>query len=145
MDLKTRVLDVLQDTHLMSLATQDDGGIWVADVIFIYDDDLSVYWMSHPESRHSKAIVTNSRVAGSITASNKSGEPNFGIQFEGVAEKVEGARHDLVVRHFTKRGRPAPPETEDILEGDSWYKLTLSKIRLIDEQNFGYDVQDVTL
>ena len=129
----------------MSLATQDDGGIWVADVIFIHDDDLNMYWMSHPECRHSKAISGNIRVAGTITTSTKGGEPNFGIQFEGTAEKIEGARHDLTVKHFSKRGRPAPSETEDVLEGDSWYKFTPSKIRLIDEQNFGYDVQDVSL
>ena len=35
-------------------------GIWVADVIFIHDDDLNVYWMSHPECRHSKAILETS-------------------------------------------------------------------------------------
>ena len=39
MDLKIRVREILQDAHLMSLGVYD-GAPWVADVIFIYDDNL---------------------------------------------------------------------------------------------------------
>lgn len=145
MDLRARVIEVLESSHLMSLATQDKGGLWVADVIFIYDDNLSLYWMSDPDCRHSQAILKKDGVAGSITTSNKSKEPNLGIQFEGKAEKIEGARYDLVLKHFSKRGHPIPPEDKDVLQGDSWYVLKPAKIRLIDEENFGYDTQEVLL
>ncbi len=126
----------------MSLATQDEKGVWVADVIFIYDGNLTLYWMSDPDCRHSKAVLENSGVAGSITASTRSGEQNFGIQFEGAAAKVEGVRYDLALKHLAKRGKPAPQETDDVLQGDSWYSLKPTKIRLIDEENFGYNTQD---
>ena len=132
----------------MSLATQDDGGVWVADVIFVHGDDLTIYWMSHPDCRHSKAIKNGSKVAGAITASNKSGESNLGIQFSGTAEKIEGSRYDLATKHLFKRGHVAPmsaQKAERMMEGDSWYLLKPSKIRLIDEKNFGYAVQDVPL
>lgn len=143
MDLRKRVLEVLAGAHLMSLATQDEGGLWVADVIFVYEDDCTVYWMSDPATRHSRAILKNPKVAATITVSLKSQEPNLGIQFEGNARKIDGARYDLVVKHFEKRGRPAPAETDEVLDGNSWYSLTPSKIRLIDETNFGFDAQDV--
>lgn len=143
MDIKKRVLEVLASTHLMSLATENDGGMWVADVIFVYDDDLKIYWMSDPNTRHSQAILKNPEVAGTITVSNKSGESNFGIQFSGHAEKIDGARYDLALKHLAKRGHPAPLPTDDVLDGDSWYTLTPSKIRLIDEANFGFAAQDV--
>ena len=143
MDVKKRALEVLAHAHLMSLATQDEGGLWVADVVFIYDDDLKIYWMSDPEVRHSQAILKNPGVAGTITVSNKSKEPNLCIQFAGRAEKIDGARHDLALKHLAKRGYPAPLETDDVLDGDSWYSLTPQKIRLIDEQSFGFDAQDV--
>ena len=67
MNLKIRVLEILENAHLMSLATRDDGGLWVADVIFVYGDDLNLYWMSDPDCRHSQAIPKNDGVAGSIT------------------------------------------------------------------------------
>ena len=101
--------------------------------------------MSDPDCRHSQAILKNEKVAGSITVSNRSKELNFGIQFEGIAKKIDGPRHDLALRHFAKRGNPALLENDDILGGDSWYALELSKIRLIDEKHFGYETQDVDI
>ena len=139
MDSKKRIIEVLDKTHLMSLGTSDTGGVWVADVIFIHDDDLKIYWMSDPNTRHSKSIEKDNRVAGTITVSNKVGEDNFGVQVEGIAEKIEGPRHDLAVKHFLKRNRSAPREGDDILEGDSWYVLNPIKIELIDERNLGFE------
>ena len=139
MDIKARVLEVLEKTHLMSLATVDDGGAWVSDVIFIYDDDLNIYWMSDPDVRHSKAILKNRKVAGTITETTRSKTPNFGIQFSGIAEKIDKARYDLACKHYEKRGKAKPKENEDILDGDSWYKLIPTKIELIDEENFGFE------
>ncbi len=94
--------------------------------------------MSDPDVRHSKAILNNSEVAGSITA-NHLGEDNLGVQIEGIAEKIEGQRYDLAKKHFLKRNRPIPKENEDVLQGDSWYVLKPTKIELIDEKLFGFD------
>ena len=108
MDLKKLIKEILNQGHLMSLATRDDGGLWVSDVIYIFDDELNLYWMSDPEARHSMAILRNPEVAGTITISNKSKESNLGIQFFGVAEKIEGIRSDLAKKHLTKRGYSEP-------------------------------------
>src|SRR3989338_4075070 len=138
MDIKSKILEVLSHGHLMSLATVDDGGPWVADVVYVYDEGFSIYWMSDPEVRHSKAILENAQVAGTITISNKSKEPNLGLQFTGKAEKIDGSRYDLAIKHRTKRGYPEPKETDDVLQSDSWYVLRPDKIELIDEENYGY-------
>ncbi|OHB08652.1 MAG: hypothetical protein A3I19_01230 [Candidatus Zambryskibacteria bacterium RIFCSPLOWO2_02_FULL_38_13] len=145
MDIKTKILEVLEKTHLMSLAVKDDGGVWVADVIFIFDENLNIYWMSDPDVRHSKAILNNENVAGTITASTKSKELNLGIQFSGVAKKIDGQRYDLALKHLKKRNHPEPKETDDVLEGDSWYQLTPIKIDLVDEKNQGYDKKSLEL
>ena len=145
MDVKARVIEILDKTHLMSLATIDDGGVWVSDVIFIYDDNLNIYWMSYPDVRHSQAILKNSRVAGTITNTTKFGEKNLGIQFSGIAEKIDGQRYDLAVKHLTKRNNPRPEENDDVLQGDSWYVLTPTKIELIDEENFGFEKKSLEL
>jgi uncharacterized protein YhbP (UPF0306 family) len=129
----------------MSLGTVDSGGVWVADLIYVFDEDLNIYWMSHPKVRHSKALLENIKAAGSITVTSRSGENNLGIQFEGIASVIEGARHDLAVRHFEKRNKPAPKETDDVLHGASWYMVRPSKIQLIDEENFGFSKQTLEL
>src|SRR6185436_11817663 len=118
---------------------------WAADVIFIHDDDLNIYWMSDPETRHSQAILQDERVAGTITASTKAGEKNLGIQFSGVAKKIDGPRYDLAKKHLQKRSHPEPKEEDDVLDGDSWYILTPSKIDLIDELNQGFEKKSLNL
>jgi uncharacterized protein YhbP (UPF0306 family) len=129
----------------MSLGTMDDGGVWVSDVVFIYDENLNIYWMSDPGVRHSQAILKNPQVAGTITCSTKSKVPNLCIQFSGMAEKIDGPRYDLAIKHLAKRNYPTPKEDEDVLQGDSWYILKPNKMELIDEENFGYKKQSIEL
>ena len=101
--------------------------------------------MSDPDCRHSQAVIKNNKVAGTITETTKSGEPNFGIQFSGIAEKLEDARYDLACKHYIKRNKSEPKEDEDILNGDSWYKLTPIKIELIDEVNLGFEKKSLEI
>lgn len=143
-DIKTLIQEVLSKGYLMSLATSDNGGLWVCDMIYIHDDNLNIYWMSDPQARHSQAIHKNASVAGTITASSQ-GEDNLGIQFEGVAEKIEGKRHDLALKHYKKRNKPKPKETDDVLQGDSWYVIKPKSIDLICERLFGFKKQKLEL
>ena len=146
-DIRQLVKEVLDQGYLMSLATTDNGGVWVCDVIYIHDDDLNIYWMSDKNARHSQAIKKDNKVAGSITYSTKSKVPNFGIQFEGAAEQLEGIQFMLLIKHLAKRSYPAPDisQATKLMDGDVWYKLTPKKIGLIDEENFGYDRQNIEI
>ena len=143
-DIRNLIKEDLEKGYLMSLGTMDDGGVWVADVIYVFDEDLNIYWMSKPHRRHSEALSKNSKVAGTITVSGK-GEDNFGIQFDGMAEKLEGVRFDLAKKHYAKRNKAEPKETEDVLKGSSWYMLKTKKIELICEKLFGFNKQTLEL
>ncbi|MEX1997054.1 MAG: pyridoxamine 5'-phosphate oxidase family protein [Candidatus Andersenbacteria bacterium] len=142
--IRQLIQGVLDKGYLMSLATVDESGIWAADVIYVHDDDLNIYWMSDPDVRHSQAIVKNNHVAGTITVSGQ-GEDNLGTQFEGVAEKIHGDRYDLAVKHYKKRNKPAPKQDEDVLQGDSWYILKPKKFELISERWYGFEKQKLDL
>ena len=137
-------MEVLEKGYLASLATTDEGGAWVSDVIYVFDDELNMYWISDPDVRHSQAILKNNQISGTITASGQ-GEENLGIQFAGIAEKINGPRFDLAKKHYVKRRRPEPKETDDVLEGDSWYVLKPKKIELIYEKFFGFDKKKMEL
>lgn len=138
-DIKKLIQEVLEKGYLLSLATQDEGGLWVADVIYVHDENLNIYWLSQTQTRHSQAILTNNMVAGTVTVSNNQGEQNLGIQFEGVAEKIEGDVLEIAKKHRAKRDKPEPQTEGEILDqGESWYKITPTKIELIYEPFFGY-------
>lgn len=127
----------------MSLATVDEGGPWVSDLIYVFDDALNIYWLSLPDTRHSKALLDNPKVAATITISTRSKEPNEALQIAGTAEKIEGDILEMATKHLAKRNYPPPEREGQILEkGRSWYKLTPTKIRLIYEPTFGMKSQD---
>jgi len=143
MDIRERVIELLNSGRVMSLGTVDEGGVWVADVIYTYDKDFNIYWMSDPKTRHSQAIGKNNKVAGTITASNNSGEPGFGIQFAGSARMIREKQFSLTIQLLARRKYKIPSKWVNLLKGDVWYKLVPSKIELIDEENFGYDKQEL--
>lgn len=138
--IREYILEVLEKGYLVSLGTHDDGGVWVADVNYIYDNDLNIYWISVPHVRHSVAVAKNSNVAGAITVSS-AGEENLGIQFSGTASLIE-PDDELIARYFAKKNKPVD---QNILEGRQWYRLQPNKIELIDQKLFGFHKQTLEL
>lgn len=47
--LKKLARGVLADAYVMSLGTADEGGAWVADLIYVADEDFNLYWISFPQ------------------------------------------------------------------------------------------------
>lgn len=137
---------ILEKGYLLSLATIDDGGLWVSDVIYVHDSDLNIYWLSQTNTRHSQAILKDNRVAGSITISNNPDENEIGLQLEGTAEKVNGDVFKMAVKHRQKRRKPEPTQEDEILdEGESWYRMKPSKIELLYQPLFGFEKRGIEL
>lgn len=133
-DVRKRIEEVLKRGHLLSLATVDDGGPWVGDMIYIHDDDLNLYWISRKNRRHSIAIRANPQVAASITVSEPKGN-DLGLQISGLAEELSD-NPAVVDAYWKKRGKP--PQ-RPITDEHAWYILKLTKIELIDEEHFGHE------
>lgn len=134
------IREIFKKGYLMSLATVDDSGPWVSDVIYVSDDQFNLFWLSQMNTRHSRAIATNSQVAATITVSNEKGEKNIGLQIEGQAKKLEGDDLKLATAHRAKRGKPAPTKEGEILDpGESWYSLKPTKIEVIYEPYWGFE------
>ena len=135
---------ILERGYLLSLATVDAEGVWVADVIYTFDDDLNIYWMSKPWRRHSRAIEEEKNfVAGTITLTAGPNDPEASLQISGTAESVMEIPWKSVLTFFYKRQKPEPKQEEDFLGEHRWYKLVPNHIELIDGDSFGYDRQRV--
>lgn len=143
-DPKELAKAILGKGHLMSLATVDDGGPWVCDVIYVFDEDWNLYWLSEITTRHSETIIKNPAVAATITISNKSKESNEGLQISGIARKIEGDILAMAIKHRLKRNYQAPVKEGEILgSGESWYCLKPNKIELIYEPRFGFKKEPI--
>lgn len=75
----------------MSLATVQDNMPWVCEVHFVYDDDLNLYFVSSAKTRHAQEIAKNPHVAGNIVTQHHKDQKVRCVDFEGVAETLNGA------------------------------------------------------
>lgn len=135
---------VLERGYLMSLGIVDDDGPWVADVIYIFDDDFNLYWMSTTHRRHSKAIDGgHNRVAAAIAVTQGPEMPDEGLQISGVAQRLDKPSLELLKSWMKKKKEPVKTAIGAVLTGHVWYKLTPDRIELIYQEKFGYDRQRV--
>ena len=141
-NLKEQIIEVLQQGHVLSLGTLDNQGVWVADVIYVHDNELNIYWMSYESTRHSKAIKINQKVAGTITVREK--EDDLGLQIEGRAHATQSTR-ELLDKYQQKRNRPSSKNEEEILNGRKWYCLKPTLIQLLNKKEFGYEKKTLQL
>ncbi|MDE1846233.1 MAG: pyridoxamine 5'-phosphate oxidase family protein [Candidatus Micrarchaeota archaeon] len=138
---------ILDKCYLMSLATADEGGAWVAQVVYIADSNFNLYWLSDQNSRHSRAIEKDPRVAASICPISGKNQETEALQISGIAQKIEGDPLDLARMRSAKLGIPVPEsEGETLVYNDrrfkgkhAWYRLTPRKIDLLFKKRFGDD------
>lgn len=149
-EIKRLVYEILIKGYVMSLATLDEGGVWVCDVVYVFDKHFNIYWISQISTRHSRAIEKNNQVSATITTSTHGGK-NEGIQIEGKAERVGRPDLEMISQHLRKRFGDIP-HTKHLDENNkltepplSWYRLKPTKIELFYEKYFGFDKQVIKL
>ena len=81
---------------LCSLATVSPRGrAHINHMYFAWNDRFDVFWISDPESNHSRNLTSNSSAAITIYASRQIwGKPDRGIQLFGAAGLAQGREGD---------------------------------------------------
>jgi uncharacterized protein YhbP (UPF0306 family) len=141
-DIHSLIASILKDGYLMSLASVDESGPWVSDVIYCADQDFRLYFISRLEFRHSKAFIQNPKAAGAITVIEKPEGQSTGVQFEGIVVQIEKIPDTVLVAYSQKRDTTSSWKLGD---GEAWYCLNPSKFDLIHEPLFGYTKKSFVL
>ena len=88
MNLKQEINSYLKTETLMAVATYGNSP-WIANVYYVHDEDLNLYFLSKTFREHCKAIEEDPRAAVAIADSSQPiFEPQKGIQLSGTAEQV---------------------------------------------------------
>jgi len=88
MNLKHEIDHYLKTQSLMSVATYGDIP-WIANVYYVHDADLNLYFLSKNWREHCKAIEINNNVAVAIADSSQPiYRPQKGLQISGTAQSV---------------------------------------------------------
>jgi len=136
MDIKQLAKDHSKDLLIMQLATSRDDKPWVCNLHFLADDDLTLYWLSEPASRHSEDIATNPRAAVAMAVHTEM--PLIGVQIEGDAKQLEFAGHESLLQKYAERHN-REGLVESALSGKlpfKLYSLTPTLISIFDLKNF---------
>lgn len=141
MDLRKLIQEYLEKARLMQVSTSKDNKPWTCSVYFAYDEDLNLYWISLPTTRHSQELRENEHVAGTIVLPHTPGEDVRGLQFEGVAKEItttdKGFEHALLT--YAKRMGMKEERQKEITngtDGHAVYMIDPTSFVLFDTLNF---------
>lgn len=123
----------------MQIATSVDGQPWCCTVFYVYDKDFNFYWISKPDTRHSKEIAKNPKVAGAIVLPHVPKDPSRGIQFQGRAKLLSGKEEEIASKFFIRQFNREKTLLEDIRSGKNphkFYRIKPTELVLFDRVNF---------
>src|SRR3989344_2052722 len=131
--LKQYILDYLGENRLMTLATAENNTPWAASVMFAYDADLNLYFISEPNTRKIQNLLTNQKGSVAINQFQKSPGKILAIQLEGVAEMLDKNSNKKELELFKKRFDWA----KKFLENHDLFKINPKKVYYLDDERFG--------
>jgi len=135
--LKARVLALLGEHHVMTLATVGADGPWAAAVFYAHDD-LRLYFLSAPTSRHAVNLAAEPRVAATIQRDYDDWPGIRGLQLAGTVRQVAEADEARVRTLYQQRyplvggGAGVPRAIMEALNKIRWYELVPEDVYLID-------------
>jgi len=89
-----------RENTLVLATTLDDGTPAATPLFYYFDGEAALYWLSSPESRHSRNLAARPRVAVAVYAAVRDWREIRGVQMEGVAEPVTD---DAVLARYRER------------------------------------------
>lgn len=136
--------DFIQENHVLSLSVCNQDAPWAANAFYCFDPkSISLIFLSHTESQHSKMLLENSHVAGTIAGQPVDVSKIVGVQFYGLARIIEQADEQQSALELYLTRFPHVPKIAAPL-----WRIQLLKLKLTDNRtSFGsktlWERQDV--
>lgn len=132
----------LSEVPTLSLATVDDDGTpHAANVNFVTDDDLNLYFLSSPESAHSRHIARRPQIAATCYADFNDARDIRGVQLRGLCAECDPADFDAHWAHFCAKF-PYAADYEFHARAERFYHLRPTWARWIDNRvHFGFKME----
>ena len=140
---------ILARTQLCSIATVARGNrAHINTAFFAYSADLALYFLSDPESLHSRNLQANPSLAMTIFDSSQRWErPGQGVQFFGAGRRTVGPQTDLAAKVYGTRfpafGRWLKSRTTEgrrqaaLLRSYAFFRFLPDRVKILDEVEFG--------
>jgi len=117
-----------QETTLVLATTMDDGSPIATPLFYYPDDDLNLYWLSSPESRHSRNLHARPRAAVAVFAPVTDWREIRGVQMEGTASAMSD---DAILAGYRRRFRLGA-ELDAVIARSTMYAFRAEWWRYVD-------------
>jgi uncharacterized protein YhbP (UPF0306 family) len=143
--LATEIDAFLAAHHVFTLATSAGDAAHAASLMYAHEDFV-LYWVSDPDTRHSREIEANSQVAATVAPDYTDFRAIRGLQIAGVATRltaprdVERARTLMAQRYsFLRELAHGPEALRAAAAKAGYYALRSKQITWIDNtRGFGH-------
>ena len=123
---------LLERENTLVLATTADDGTPIATPLFYYaDGELNLYWLSSPDSRHSRNLGVRSRVAVAVFTQVSDWKGICGVQMEGAAGVVDSATRAEMQDSYRRR-LALGSEMDEVIGNSAMYVFRPAWWRFID-------------
>ena len=142
--MRERFLDFLRKHQVVTIAvTEPDGTAHAAALFYAVDDELNLYVLSEPASRHGRAMARTGPVAGTIQRDRQEWRDIQGVQFRGHCRRLTGTARQrgwkLFVARFPFARNTAAARLAMALGKTALWRIEPAWIRLIDNRRgFGH-------
>lgn len=147
-DMRPVLREFLATHSTLALATagEQDGRPQVTPLFFASDNDLNIYWISSPDSRHSVNIADWDDVAATVYEPTWEWTGIRGVQIEGTARAVIGdEERNRALTVYSGKFPFVNEKFSGLIEESTFYVLRPRWIRWLDNaRRFGYK-QEFTL
>jgi uncharacterized protein len=132
--------EFLRARSTLTLATRGgDGRPMAASLFFASDKALHVYWVSGPNSRHSRNLAYDGRAAITVHRETWSWQTITGVQMEGSVSVLPPGKARAHAWKLYAAKFPFVPEFEAEIARSNFYEFTPAWARLIDNgRAFGH-------
>ncbi len=129
MNIDKRIIDFINEHHVLTLATAVDNDPHACNCFYAFDpDDLSLICTSDVSTKHIKQVQENNFVAGTIVLETMNVGKVQGIQFYGYMHKAEGEKLKKYKKLYLKRFPFA------VLTNATLWHIDLVKIKMTDNR-----------
>ena len=101
--LDKRIIDFIQEHHLLTLSTSKENTPYCCNVFYIYDEqNNSLIFSSETKTKHAQDFIENPEVAGTIALETKDVEKIQGVQLLGEIIELKGERLKFDTKKYLK-------------------------------------------
>jgi uncharacterized protein YhbP (UPF0306 family) len=102
--LDTRIIEFINEHHVLTMATSVDDEPWCANCFYVYLEDENMFvFTSDFDTKHIKDTAHNIFLAGSIVLETSIIGKIQGIQWQGIISQLHGDLLDKAKKRYTKK------------------------------------------